>query len=95
MAFLCMNCPNCNKRIPMDDTLDTGFCMYCGESFWIQDEIQRFQDEDNLGYHVSKWNQRQQKYRDQLDPLVNVICAIVLVIAVITIIWLVVALAFN
>jgi len=88
MAFLNMNCPNCNKKIQMDDTVEKGFCMYCGASFCVQDEIQRFQDEDNWGYHASRWKQRQQKYRDQTDPLVNVICAIVGVIAVITIIWM-------
>lgn len=88
MAFLNMKCPNCSKKIQMDDTVEKGFCMYCGASFWVQDEIQRFQDEDNFGYHASRWKQRQQKYRDQTDPWVNVICAIVAVIAVITIIWM-------
>ena len=95
MALLNVKCPNCNKKIQMDDTLEKGFCMYCGASFWVQDEIQRFQDEDNWGYHASKWKQRQQKYRDQVDPLVNVLCAIVIVIAVITIFWILITMAFK
>ena len=52
MAFLRMTCPACNEKIPMDDTLDKGFCMYCGASFWVRDEMQRFQAADNWGYHV-------------------------------------------
>jgi len=95
MAFLNMNCPACNEKIPMDDTLEKGFCMYCGASFWVQDEIQRFHDENNWGYHACKWKQRQQKYRDQVDPLVNVICAIATIIGVITIIWILIAMAFK
>ena len=95
MAFLNMNCPNCNKKIPIDDTSENCFCIYCGASFWVQDEMQRFQDKDNWGYHASKWKQSQQKYRDQVDPLVNVICAIVTVIGVITIVWILITMAFN
>jgi len=95
MAWLNMNCPACNEKIPIDDTLEKGFCMYCGASFWVQDEIQHFHDKDSWGYHASKWKQRQQKYRDQVDPLVNVICAIVMVITVITIIWILITMAFN
>jgi len=95
MAFLRMTCPACNETIPMDDTLDTGFCMYCGAAFRVQDEIQRFQAKDNWGYHVSRWKQRQQKYRDQVDPWVNAMCAIVIVIVAIMIIWILLAWAFK
>ena len=69
--------------------------MYCGALFRVKDEIERFQDTDNWGYHVSKWKQRQQKYRDQVDPWVNVICVIVSVIGIITIVWILIAMAFN
>lgn len=90
MAYLSVKCPNCSKKIQMDDTSEKGFCMYCGASFGVQDEIQRFQDEDNMGYHASRWKQRQQKYRDQSEPVVFVICVIVSIIALISIIWILV-----
>jgi len=95
MAFLRMTCPACNEKIPMDDTLDKGFCMYCGAAFRVHDEIQRFQDKDSWGYHASRWQQRQQKYRDQTDPFVNVMSAIVIVMSIIIIIWILVVWAIN
>lgn len=95
MAFLNMNCPACNEKIPVDDTSDKGFCIYCGASFWVQDEIQCFHDKDNWGYHASKRKQRQQKYRDQVDPFVDFFCVIATIIGVITIIWILIAMASN
>jgi len=45
MAFVSLKCPNCNGDIQMDNTKEKGFCMYCGSSFLVKDEVQRMQIE--------------------------------------------------
>ena len=45
MALVSLNCPNCGGSLKMEDTMDKGFCMYCGTSFLVKDEIQRVQVE--------------------------------------------------
>ncbi len=41
MALVSLNCPNCGGSLKMEDTMEKGFCMYCGTSFLVKDEIQR------------------------------------------------------
>ncbi len=41
MALIQLRCPSCNGSIQMDDTKETGFCMYCGSRFMVRDEILR------------------------------------------------------
>jgi len=45
MALVSLNCPNCGGSLKMEDTMEKGFCMYCGTSFLVKDEIQRVQVE--------------------------------------------------
>jgi len=45
MALVSLKCPSCGGNIQMDDAKEKGFCMYCGTSFLVKDEIQRVQVE--------------------------------------------------
>lgn len=36
MALVALNCPSCNGDIQLDDTRDTGFCMYCGNKVLVK-----------------------------------------------------------
>ena len=45
MALVCLKCPNCSGSLQMEDTLEKGFCMYCGSPFMVKEEIQRIQVE--------------------------------------------------
>lgn len=39
MALINLKCPSCNGPIQMDDTKESGFCMYCGNKFLVKDEL--------------------------------------------------------
>ena len=45
MALVSLKCPSCGGNIQMDDAKEKGFCMYCGSSFLVKDEIQSVQVE--------------------------------------------------
>lgn len=45
MALVGLSCPNCGGSIQMDNSQERGFCMYCGTSFLVKDEVQRVQIE--------------------------------------------------
>lgn len=40
MALVSLKCPNCDGSLKMEDTMEKGFCMYCGTSFLVKDENQ-------------------------------------------------------
>lgn len=37
MAIFASSCPHCRERIPIDDSRDNVFCMYCGVSLKVAD----------------------------------------------------------
>lgn len=39
MALQAFRCPNCNGELQMDDGLEKGYCMYCGSTIYVKDEI--------------------------------------------------------
>ncbi len=45
MAIQNIKCPNCGGEVQMDDTLEKGFCMYCGGAIHIKEEIAKIQIE--------------------------------------------------
>ena len=45
MSLVSLKCPNCNGDIQMDDSKENGFCMYCGSSFLVKDEVQKSHSE--------------------------------------------------
>lgn len=54
MALVSLNCPNCGGSLKMEDTMDKGFCMFCGTSFIVKDEIQRIQVEHTGEVELSR-----------------------------------------
>lgn len=51
MKYEAVKCPSCGAQLQLDDSQATGFCMYCGNKFLVQDAIQRMKIE--LSGHVS------------------------------------------
>lgn len=54
MALVSLKCPNCGGSLQMDNTLEKGFCMYCGSSFMVKDEIQRIKVEHSGSVNMSR-----------------------------------------
>lgn len=54
MALIGLKCPNCNGEIQMDDAKENGFCMYCGSSFQVKDEIQRIRIEHSGSVNLNR-----------------------------------------
>jgi len=40
MSLIAAKCPNCGADIQLDDTRETGFCMYCGTTVIVKEAIQ-------------------------------------------------------
>ena len=45
MAIQNIKCPNCGGEVQMEDSLEKGFCMYCGGVIHIKEEITKIQIE--------------------------------------------------
>jgi len=61
MALVSLNCPNCGGSLKMEDTMDKGFCMYCGTSFLVKDEIQRVKVEHSGSVNLNLNREREIK----------------------------------
>ncbi len=45
MSFEAAKCPNCGAQLQLDNSMETGFCVYCGTKFIVHDAIQRMKIE--------------------------------------------------
>jgi len=45
MALQSFRCPNCNGQLQMDDNLEKGYCMYCGSTIHVQEEVAKIKVE--------------------------------------------------
>lgn len=54
MAFINLKCSNCGGDIVMDDSKEKGFCMFCGSSFLVKDEIYRIHIEHSGTLEISR-----------------------------------------
>lgn len=54
MALVSLKCPNCGGSLQIENTMEKGFCMYCGSSFMVKDEIQRIQVEHRGTVNLSR-----------------------------------------
>ena len=45
MKYEAAKCPNCGAQLQLDDSLETGFCTYCGGKLIVQDAIKRMKVE--------------------------------------------------
>lgn len=45
MAIQNIKCPNCSGEVHMDDSLERGFCMYCGSEIHIKEEVAKIKIE--------------------------------------------------
>ena len=45
MAIQNLKCPNCGGELQLDDTLEKGFCMYCGSAIHIKEEVAKIKVE--------------------------------------------------
>jgi len=54
MALINLKCPNCNGEIQMDDTKETGFCLYCGNKFMVKDELVKIAIEHSGSVQVDR-----------------------------------------
>lgn len=48
MAFVSAKCTNCGGELQLDDSLDKGYCMYCGSTIIIKDAIQNVKIEGDV-----------------------------------------------
>ncbi len=45
MKFEDAKCPNCGATLQLDNSLETGYCVYCGSKFMVREAIQRMKIE--------------------------------------------------
>ena len=45
MALQTFKCPNCNGELQMDDGLEKGYCMYCGSTIHVKEEVAKIKIE--------------------------------------------------
>jgi len=57
MALFELKCSSCGGSIQMDDTKETGFCMYCGNKFIVKDEIQKILIQYSGSVEINKSNE--------------------------------------
>jgi len=63
MALISLKCPNCSGDIELDDTRESGFCMYCGSKVMITRDV------NNISIEMSVKDQR-----SSLKPLAVAYC---------------------
>jgi len=57
MTLVNLKCPNCGGSIQMDDARITGFCMYCGAKYQVQEEIRRILVQHSGAVELSRKNE--------------------------------------
>jgi len=72
MALINLKCPNCSGSIQMDDSKETGFCLYCGSKFLVNDEIQRILIEHSGSVEINRQNESQKRINDLASSVEHV-----------------------